>query len=160
MKTTTLPRLLAAALLATSLGAPLAQTITDNGVVRVKSAYPVDETIARLKADIAAKGIRFFAEIDQAALARGAGVALNHRSTLLEFGNPPLGTQFITARAEAGLDWPVRLLVTQDERGDVWAVYTDFNWIAQRHGIVNRSEQFMTASGVIASITGAVAGQR
>ena len=156
----TLPRLIAAALLATSLGAPLAQTVAENGVVRVKSAYPVDETIARLKADIAAKGIRFFAEIDQAALAKGAGVALNHRSTLLEFGNPPLGTQFITARAEAGLDWPVRLLVTQDERGDVWAVYTDFNWVAQRHGITNRGEQFKIASGVIASITSAVAAGR
>ena len=155
---TALPRFLAAALLATCLGSALAQTMQDNGVVRVKSAYNVDETIARLKADIAAKGIRFFGEVDQAQLAKGAGVALQHRSTLLEFGNPPLGTQFITARAEAGLDWPVRLLVTEDERGDVWAVYTDFDWIAQRHGITNRSEQFKTASGVVASITGAVTG--
>jgi len=155
-----LPRFLAAAALAASLGSTLAQTITNDGVVRVRSAYGVDETIARLKADIAAKGIRFFAEIDQAALAKGAGVALNHRSTLLEFGNPPLGTQFITARAEAGLDWPVRLLVTQDDQGAVWAVYTDFNWIAGRHGITNRSEQFKTASGVVASITGAVADKR
>jgi uncharacterized protein (DUF302 family) len=155
-----LPRFLAAAALALALGSPLAQTVADNGVVRIKSAYGVDETIARLKSDIAAKGIRFFAEVDQAALAKGAGVALNHRSTLLEFGNPPLGTQFITARAEAGLDWPVRLLVTQDDKGDVWAVYTDFNWIANRHGITNRSEQFKTASGVVASITGAVADKR
>ena len=52
----------------------------------------------------------------------------------------------------------MRLLVTEDERGDVWAVYTDFNWIAQRHGITNRGEQYKTASGVVASITGAVAG--
>jgi uncharacterized protein (DUF302 family) len=157
---TALPRFFAAALLAASLGSSLAQTVQDNGVVRVKSAYNVDETIARLKADIAAKGIRFFGEVDQAQLAKGAGVALQHRSTLLEFGNPPLGTQFITARAEAGLDWPVRLLVTEDERGDVWAVYTDFNWIAQRHGITNRSEQFKTASGVVASITSAVTDKR
>jgi len=159
MKTTTLPRFLAAALLAASLGSTFAQTVAADGVVRVKSAYPVDETITRLKADIATKGIRFFGEIDQSQLAAGAGIKL-HRSTLLEFGNPPLGTQFITARAEAGLDWPVRLLVTEDERGDVWAVYTDFNWIAQRHGISNRGEQFKTASGVIASITGAVADKR
>jgi uncharacterized protein (DUF302 family) len=156
MKTNTLPRFLAAALLATALGSTLAQTADASGVVRVKSAYGVDETIARLKADIAAKGIRFFGEVDQSKLAEGAGIALN-RSTLLEFGNPPLGTQFITARAEAGLDWPVRLLVTQDAQGQVWAVYTDFNWIAQRHGISNRAEQFKTASGVVASITGAVA---
>jgi uncharacterized protein (DUF302 family) len=154
-----LPRFLAAAVLAASLGSTLAQTIASDGVVRVKSAYGVDETITRLKADIAAKGIRFFAEIDQSRLAEGAGIALR-RSTLLEFGNPPLGTQFITARAEAGLDWPVRLLVTQDDQGDVWAVYTDFNWIAERHGITNRSEQFRTASGVVASITGSVAARR
>ena len=152
MTQTTLPRFLAAALLAACLGSTIAQTVQDNGVVRVKSAYNVDDTIARLKADIATKGIRFFAEIDQSQLAQGAGIKL-HRSTLLEFGNPPLGTQFITARAEAGLDWPVRLLVTEDERGDVWAVYTDFNWIAQRHGITNRVEQFKTGSGVVASIT-------
>jgi uncharacterized protein (DUF302 family) len=156
---TALPRFIAAGLLAASLGSTLAQTVQDNGVVRVKSAYPVDETIARLKADIATKGIRFFAEIDQSQLAQGAGIKL-HRSTLLEFGNPPLGTQFITARAEAGLDWPVRLLVTEDERGQVWAVYTDFNWIAKRHGITNRDEQFKTASGVVASITSAVADKR
>jgi uncharacterized protein (DUF302 family) len=159
MQPALLPRFLAAALLAASLGTPLAQTVASDGVVRVKSAFGVDETIARLKADIAAKGIRFFGEVDQAKLGTDAGVKGLRRSTLLEFGNPPLGTQFITARAEAGLDWPVRLLVTQDERGDVWAVYTDFGWIAQRHGITSRDEQFKTASGVIASITGAVAGK-
>jgi uncharacterized protein (DUF302 family) len=74
----------------------------------------------------------------------------------LVFGNPPLGTQFITANPNAGLDWPVRLLVFQDDSGTVWTVYTDFAWIAVRHGIVNRDEQFKMASMVIASITSSV----
>jgi uncharacterized protein (DUF302 family) len=34
------------------------------GVVKVKSAYSMSETIARLKKDVADKGIRFFDEID------------------------------------------------------------------------------------------------
>jgi uncharacterized protein (DUF302 family) len=123
--------------------------------VRVKSSYDFQETIARLKKDIAAKGIRFFSEIDQTELAAGAGIKLNP-STLLVFGNPPLGTQFITANPNAGLDWPVRLLVTQDNTGAVWTVYTDFAWIAARHGIVNRTDQFKMASMVIASITSSV----
>jgi uncharacterized protein (DUF302 family) len=72
---------------------------------------------------------------------------------LLVFGNPPLGTQFITANPNAGLDWPVRLLVTQDDKGDVWAVYTDFQWIADRHGIKNREAQFKMATSVVESIT-------
>jgi len=130
----------------------------NDGIVRVRSAYSMPETIARIKQDVAAKGILFFGEVDQAALAAAAGIKLRP-STLLTFGNPPLGTLFITAKAEAGLDWPVRLLVTQDEQGVVWAVYTDFKWIAARHGIRDRDEQFATAAKVIASITGTVSGQ-
>jgi uncharacterized protein (DUF302 family) len=127
----------------------------DDGIVRVKSAYPMRETIARLKQDIASKGIRFFSEIDQSQLAAGAGVKLRP-STLLVFGNPPLGTLFLKSNPNAGLDWPVRLLVTEEAKGDVWAVYTDFAWLARRHRITTRDDEFKTAAGVIASITSSV----
>ena len=142
---------------ATLAAIPAAQAVekANDGVVRVKSAYGFAETIERLKKDIAAKGIKFFSEIDQTTLAGEAGIKLNP-STLLIFGNPPLGTQFITANANAGLDWPVRLLVSQDSAGVVWMVYTDFAWIAARHGIANRADQFKMASMVIASITSSV----
>src|SRR6266516_183013 len=103
-----------------AVSAPLASDRED-GIVKVKSAYSLNETIARLKNDIASKGIKFFSEIDQTRLAADAGVKLRP-STLLVFGNPPLGTQFITSNPTAGLDWPVRLLLTQDDHGDVWAV--------------------------------------
>ena|SRR5689334_10224246 len=127
----------------------------EDGVITVRSAYPVAETIDRLKKDIAGKGITFFSEIDQAKLAGDSGISLRP-SVLLVFGNPPLGTQFITANANAGLDWPVRLLVFENERGEVWTAYTDFGWIARRHGIESRNEQFKKASEVIASITSSV----
>jgi uncharacterized protein (DUF302 family) len=132
-----------------------AVTKAEDGIVKVKSAYSVAETIDRLKKDIAAKGIMFFSEIDQSKLAADAGVKLRP-STLLMFGNPPLGTLFLTSNSNSGLDWPVRLLVAQDEKGDVYAVYTDFDWIAKRHGIADRKEQFDTANKVVASITSSV----
>lgn len=137
-------------------GARSAQT--EDGIVRVKSAYGVDETIQRLKADIQAKGIKFFLAVDQADLAAKAGIPLK-RSTLLVFGNPPLGIQFLTANPNAGLDWPVRLLVNEDTEGGVWATYTDFGWIARRHAITDRAAQFKMASEVIASITSSIAKQ-
>jgi uncharacterized protein (DUF302 family) len=146
---------LSGAAMAAMAAAPAAQAKSDDGVVRVKSAYGFAETIERLKKDIAGKGIMFFSEIDQSKLAAGAGIKLNP-STLLVFGNPPLGTQFVTSNPNAGLDWPVRLLVIQDNAGAVWTVYTDFAWIAARHGIVNRGDQFKMASMVIASITSSV----
>ena len=51
----------------------------------------------------------------------------------------------------------MRLLVYQDENGDVWTAYTDFAYIAQRHGIAGADlDAFTKASGVIASITSSV----
>ena len=135
--------LLAFALMLSPSGA--ARAAGDDGIVRIKSAYSMPETIKRLKKDVADKGIMFFDEIDQSKLAADAGVTLRP-STLLVFGNPPLGTLFLTSNPAAGLDWPVRLLVYQDDKGDVWILYTDFTWIAHRHGITDRDEAFKKAS--------------
>ena len=114
-----------------------------------------DDGIVRIKKDVADKGIMFFDEIDQSKLAADAGVTLRP-STLIVFGNPPLGTLFLTSNPAAGLDWPVRVLVYQDEKGDVWVNYTDFMWIAHRHGITDRDDAFKKASEVITSITSTV----
>jgi len=153
-------RAAAALLAAAALGAApaFAQPAGPDGLVKVRSAYGMDETVARLRADIAAKGILFFSAVDQQKLAADAGITLRP-STLLTFGNPPLGAQFLTANPYAGLDWPVRLLVTQDENGTVWAAWTDFAWIARRHRIDNRAEQFAKATGVVESITSTVRAQ-
>src|SRR6266702_2863150 len=124
--------ILSAALLAFVLISPVAaRAAEDDGIVRIKSAYSMPETIRRLKKDVADKAIMFFNEIDQSKLAADAGVTLRP-STLLVFGNPPLGTLFLTSNPAAGLDWPVRLLVLEDEQGQVWTLYTDFSWIAHR----------------------------
>ncbi len=133
----------------------LAKAADEDGIVRVKSAYPLGETIARLKKDVADKGIKFFDEINQSKLAADAGIKLRP-STLLVFGNPPLGTLFLTSNPAAGLDWPVRLLVLEDEKGEVWALYTDFTWIAHRQGIKDRDAAFNMATNVISSITSSV----
>ena len=147
-----LAQICSAVVVAFALNAPPLALAGEDGIVRVKSAYPLAKTIERLKSDIAGKGIKFFDEIDQSKLAADAGIKLRP-SVLLVFGNPPLGTQFITANAVAGLDWPVRLLVFENESGEVWMAYTDFGWIARRHGIDSRDEQFKMATKVIASIT-------
>jgi uncharacterized protein (DUF302 family) len=128
----------------------------ENSIVRVKSAYPFNETIDRIKQDVAAKGIMFFFAVDQSKLASDAGIQLRP-STLLVFGNPALGSQFITSNPNAGIDWPVRLLVSEDENGTVWTVYNDFQYIARRHGITDRDAAFQKASEVITSVTSSVA---
>jgi len=142
---------------ATAAAAPPAMA-SAAGVIRVASAYGFDETVTRLKADIAAKGIKFFDEIDQSQLGAGANIALRP-SKLLIFGNPPLGVQFLTSNPYAGLDWPVRMLVIQDPDGKVFVAYSDFAWVAQRYAITDRDAAFKMATEVSASIAGSVSGK-
>jgi uncharacterized protein (DUF302 family) len=124
------------------------------GVVKQRSDYGFDESITRLKADIAVKGIRFFDEIDQQQLGAGANLRIG-RSTLLLFGNPPLGVQFLQSNPLAGLDWPVRMLVSQDDDGTVWVSWTDFRFVAGRYQLTDRDPQIAMASEVAASIASA-----
>lgn len=142
-------------LLTTAVEAQSLNTPGDDGLVKVKSAFPVDETITRIRKDIADKGITFFQEVDQAKLAASAGIALRP-STLLTFGNPPLGAQFLTSNPYSGLDWPVRVLVLQEADGSVWVAWTDFAWIARRHHIADRQQQFAMATSVVESITSTI----
>lgn len=129
---------------------PVAVANADN-VLRLGSANSFDDTVAKLKTDLATKGIRFFDAIDQAELAKDAGLELR-RSTLVLFGNPPLGVQFLQSNLYSGLDWPVRMLVVEDASGNVWVAWTDFGAIAHRYRIEDRDAQFKMASEVAASI--------
>ena len=141
--------LVAGALALSPLGP--AQAAQDDGIVKFKSAYPMPETINRIKKDIADKGIKFFDEIDQAKLAADAGVTLLP-STLLVFGNPPLGTLFLTSDPDAGLDWPVRMLVRETADATTEIAYTDFAFIGQRYGITGKDAQLKMASEVAATV--------
>ena len=148
--------LLAAVLAAATpaLAEPAPPPPADSGVIRIASPHSVAETVARVKADVAAKGVRFFSVIDQSELGKAAKVAVRP-SVLVQFGNPPLGLQFLTATPYAGLDWPVRMLVFEDADGGVWIAYSDFAYIGRRHHMANRDAQLKMASEVAASIASA-----
>ncbi len=121
------------------------------GVVRQVSSYGFDETIRRIRDDLDMKNIPVFTEIDQQRLGATANLQIR-RSTLLLFGNPPLGVQFLQANPLAGLDWPVRMLVTEDAAGRVWIAWTDFAFIADRYAITGREAQLAMATQVAASV--------
>lgn len=145
---------IAAAPAAAQTSAP--QAAPAQGVIRLKSANSFDETLVRLKADVQTKGIRFFDTIDQSGL--GAQVNLKTaRSTLVLFGNPPLGVQFLQSNPYAGLDWPVRMLVVEESDGSIWVAWSDFGFIRQRYGIADKDAQFKMAGEVAASIATAAA---
>ena len=121
------------------------------GILRAPSSHSVEDTVARIKTAVEAKGIKYFVAIDQQQLGAAANLPIR-KSTLVRFGNPPLGVQFIQANPYAGLDWPVRMLVRETADGSTEIAYTDFAFIAQRYGISGKDDQLKMASEVAATI--------
>jgi len=144
-----------AIMLAGLFAPPAAMGEAGPGIITVASRFGPGETVDRLKREIAARGIRLFGVVDQAALGREAGTTVRP-SLLIMFGNPALGARFVELNPLAGLDWPVRVLVSQDDRGVVRVSYFNFATVAQRYGIAADDSAFKTATGVVASITAAI----
>ena len=92
---------------------------TASDLVTLPSAHGATETVERLKALLARKGVEVFAHIDHAAAAERVGLRLRPTQVVI-FGNPRAGTPLMQARQTVGLDLPLRALVWQDEQGKVW----------------------------------------
>ncbi|MBV9384707.1 MAG: DUF302 domain-containing protein [Streptosporangiaceae bacterium] len=89
------------------------QNLTGADVVTKDSHQPVHDTVSKLTAMVAAKGMRLFAVIDQAAEARQAGLTLRE-TTLVIFGSPEAGTPVMAASPLAALDLPLKVLIWAD----------------------------------------------
>jgi uncharacterized protein (DUF302 family) len=103
------------------------------GVVTKLSSRSVADTVTRLTDMIAAKGMRAFAVIDQAAAAQQAGLKLRD-TVLVVFGNPAAGTLVMQAAPEAALDLPLKVLVW-DDGGQTKVMYVSPAALAERYNL-------------------------
>ena len=88
------------------------------------SRHDFQTTVIRLKDALAASGITLFADIDQAAAAREAGMALRPTRLFL-FGNPKAGTPVMVANPLAALELPLRAVIWEDDAHAVHLTYHD-----------------------------------
>ena len=92
---------------------PETRTRNELDTVTKISGRSVSNTVARLTELLAAKDMRLFAVIDQAAEARKAGLQLRE-TTMVIFGSPVAGTPVMVAEPLAALDLPLKVLVWAD----------------------------------------------
>lgn len=122
------------------------------GLVISPSPRPPAEVVARLKAEIVARKLTIFAEIDHAAGAEAVGLTLRP-DFLIIFGAARGGTPLMQAAATAGIDLPLKLLVWQDAEGATQVAYDDPYWVAQRHGLSEAVEAPVQAmSGLLGAL--------
>lgn len=105
-----------------------------SGILTLPSHHSVDETVERLTAILAAKGVTLFAVIDHASGAAEAGLSMPP-TKLVIFGSPKAGTPIMLASPTAAIDLPLKILVSQDADGHAWLSYNSPAYLQQRHNI-------------------------
>ena len=105
----------------------------DESVVTKLSPWSVADTVARLSAVVAARGMEVLAIIDHSGLARDVG--LNLRDTkLVIFGSASAATPVIEAAPLSALDLPLRVVVWEDGHQTLVS-YPAPAAVARRHGL-------------------------
>jgi uncharacterized protein (DUF302 family) len=126
---------------------------TDFGIVTLPGRHSVDETVEKLEEALRAKGIKLFALIDHSGEAEQAG--LHMRPTkLLIFGNPKGGTPLMVASPTIAIDLPLKILVWENDGGQVQISYNSPAYLLTRHGL---PEQLMQNIAVVAALAAAAA---
>jgi uncharacterized protein (DUF302 family) len=104
------------------------------GIISITSPHSVDETVFRLEAMIANKGLNLFAHIDHGAGAEQAGLHMQPAHVLI-FGHARVGTPLMVASPLLALDLPLKVLVWEDTDKKVWVSYNTPEFLVQRHAI-------------------------
>ena len=104
------------------------------GLVTIRSPHDPEATLARVQAEVQARGLTVFARIDHAADAAQVGMTLRPTAVLI-FGNARGGTPLMQAGQTIGIELPLRMLVWQDASAATWLSYNDPLALLRRHGL-------------------------
>ncbi|MBC5584744.1 DUF302 domain-containing protein [Eggerthella sp. NSJ-70] len=100
----------------------------------VEGRLPADETVRRLKDELAARSIPVFATFDHARNAEDVGLDLRP-TTVVVFGSPRVGTALMQADQRISLELPLRIAVWEDEAGRTWLAFPTMKELAERYGL-------------------------
>lgn len=106
----------------------------DYGIVSFKSKYSVTETIDRLVMTLQSRDIKIFIRIDQKKEAERVGLSMRPMELLI-FGDPKVGTPFMTEHPQMGIDLPLKVLAWENSKGDVYLSYNSPAYIQQRYSL-------------------------
>jgi uncharacterized protein (DUF302 family) len=123
---------------------------SSNGIVSKPSNHSVDETVAKLKGILQAKGITLFSLVDHSGEAEKVGMKMRP-TKLLIFGSPKGGTPLMLAAPSVAIDLPLKLLVAEDADGKVWISYNDPAYLRDRHNLPDNLVQNIAVVGTLAA---------
>ncbi len=123
-------------------------TSTGNGIIDVPTLHSIDEIVNKLKAILQEKGVTLFALVDHSGEAAKVGLVMRP-TKLLIFGSPRAGTPLMVAAPSIAIDLPLKILVWEDDRENVWLSYNSPEYLASRHDLPG---ELLQNIGVVAAL--------
>ena len=120
----------------------------EDHLVMLKSPDSVQVTADRLEAALMDKGMALFARINHSAGAETAGLELAPTEQFI-FGNPKIGTPLMNCQRTVAIDLPQKMLIWEDDTGQVWVAYNDPSYIRARHGVAGCDEVIIKIAGAL-----------
>ena len=125
------------------------------GIITKSSTKNFDETYQSLKTALSSnENISIIAELDHQKNAESVGMELNPTKIII-FGNPNLGTPLMMEDQSIGLDLPQKMLVWENENGDVFVSYNDPEFIAERHNIEDSEDVLSMIANALDNLSNA-----
>ncbi|MCK5041353.1 MAG: DUF302 domain-containing protein [Sphingomonadales bacterium] len=106
----------------------------DESFTQISSPYSVSETMQRLITVVEARGIKAFLHMDHGLNAQNIGQSLRPTEVLM-FGSPVIGAPLMRENQQIAIDLPMKVLVYENDQGQVVLYYTNPAMLAQKWGI-------------------------
>ncbi|MDU8924749.1 DUF302 domain-containing protein [Pasteurellaceae bacterium LIM206] len=112
----------------------VAQEPSQPQVKTVKSLYSAKDTMNKLRQSFNDKGMKIFTVIDHQAAAQEYGLAMPFASVII-FGDPKVGTPMMLAAPTLAIDLPLKALVWENDKGEVFVSVNNAETIGEKHGL-------------------------
>lgn len=121
-------------------------TSPKTGVVSVISQNSFEITWTKLIEAIESNAaLKIISIVDHAENAKKTDQPLRP-TRLVIFGNPLLGTPMMQASQTVALDLPQKMIVFENEKGEVYVAYNDPGYVAKRHSIAKDNTAIKTVA--------------
>lgn len=105
----------------------------DAGIVSIQTNHSVDQALQKLTEILRAKSVTVFAVIDHSGEAEKSGMHMRP-TKLVIFGNPKAGTPLMISAPTTAIDLPLKILIWEDAKAQVWLSYNSPAYLLARHG--------------------------
>jgi len=133
------------------------ESIAQDGTVTLQSNYAFDKTIDRLEKVLTENGLTIFKKVDHQEGAASVNMDLPP-TTVFIFGNPKLGTPLMQCAPTVAIDLPQKMLIWEDQDGEVNLGYNSPDYLKKRHGIEGCDQELQKITGALKKFAQTAAG--